>query len=74
MSTKNTKLPRVSNIFFCSSAGKNMDTLAFTGESGVVGTLKVCFKQPNKPKYPYQIQYRVRYMYNERNQVVKGSE
>lgn len=69
-STRNSKLPKVSKIAFCTAAGKNMATTIFTGENGKF-TIKVGFKQGSK-SYPYQIQYKQRSRYTAENAKIKG--
>ena len=69
--TKNTKLPTVSKIAWCTAAGKNMATKIYTGEAGAF-TRMVCFKQDSKT-YPFQIQYAVRSRYTVANSKKKGA-
>lgn len=70
--TLNSKLPVVSKIAFCSSAGKGMATKIFTGENGKF-TKKVGFKQ-NSKTYPFQIQYRQRSRYTDANSKRVGAQ
>lgn len=57
----NSKLPTVTKIAFCTSAGKYMSTTLYTAQNGKF-TRKVGFKQ-NSTTYPFQIQYRNRSRY-----------
>lgn len=68
----NSKLPTVSKIAFCTSAGKDMRHTIRTGENGKF-TRKVGFKQTSKT-YPFQIQYRQRSRYTDANAKVKGAQ
>ncbi|MGN0037976.1 MAG: hypothetical protein ACI36Y_02420, partial [Coriobacteriales bacterium] len=70
-STLNSKLPGVSKIAFCSSAGKDMYRTVFTGENGKFSA-KVGFRQ-SATTYPFQIQYRSRSRYTRANAKVKGA-
>lgn len=70
-STLNSKLPGVSKIAFCSSAGKDMYRTIFTGENGKFST-KVGFRQ-SATTFPYQVQYRSRSRYTKANAKVKGA-
>lgn len=67
----NSKLPTVSKIAFCTSAGKGMATKIYTLENGKF-SIKVGFKQ-NSKTYPYQIQYRQRSRYTSANAKIKGA-
>ena len=67
----NSKLPTVSKIAFCTSAGVNMCTELFAGDNGQFSRL-VGFKQ-NKKTYPYQVQYRQRSRYTPSNEKVTGA-
>lgn len=67
----NSKLPTVSKIAFCTSAGVNMATSLFADDTGQFSRL-VGFKQ-NKTTYPYQIQYRQRSRYNPQNEKATGA-
>lgn len=67
----NSKLPTVSKIAFCSSAGKDMRHTIRTGENGKF-SVKVGFKQTSKT-YPFQIQYRQRSRYTNANTKIKGA-
>ncbi len=71
-STLNTKLPKVSKIAFCTSAGKNMCTTLYTAENGKY-SIKVGFKQ-NTKMYPFQIQYRYRNRWTAANAKKKGAD
>ena len=67
----NSKLPGVSKIAFCSSAGKDMYRTIYTGENGKFST-KVGFRQSSFT-YPFQVQYRTRSRYTKANAKVKGA-
>lgn len=69
--TKNSKLPVVSKIAFCISAGKSMATKIYTGENGKFSRM-VGFKQ-NAKTYPFQVQYRQRSRYTAANAKIKGA-
>lgn len=71
-STLNTKLPKVSKIAFCTSAGKDMCTTLYTAENGKF-SIKVGFKQ-NTKTYPFQIQYRYRNRWTAANAKKKGAD
>ena len=71
-STLNKKLSKVSNIRFCTSAGKNMCTKIYTGENGRF-TIKVGFKQ-NSTVNPFQVQYRQHSRYTAANAKKKGAD
>ncbi len=68
----NSKLPTVSKIAFCTSAGKGMGTKLWTGENGKFSRM-VGFHQ-GKRTYPFQIQYTTRSRYTKANAKVKGAE
>ena len=70
--TLNSKLPVVSKIAFCTSAGAGMATKIYTGENGKF-TRYVGFKQ-NSKTYPFQIQYRQRSRYTSANARIKGAQ
>ncbi len=70
--TLNSKLPVVSKIAFCTSAGANMATKIYTGENGKF-TRYVGFKQ-NSKTYPFQIQYRQRSRYTNTNSKSVGAQ
>lgn len=67
----NSKLPTVSKIAFCTTAGKGMSTKLYTGQNGKF-TRKVGFKQ-NSKTYPFQIQFRQRSRYTLANAKIKGA-
>lgn len=71
VSKRNAKLPTVSNIAFCTAAGKDMSKVLYTGSNGKF-TRKVGFKQ-SSTAYPYQIQYRQHSRYTVANAKVKGA-
>lgn len=70
-STLNKKLPVMSKIAFCSSAGEDMATKIFAGSNGKF-ECKVGFKQVKKT-YPFQIQYRQRSRYTDANAKTVGA-
>lgn len=70
--TLNSKLPTVSKIAFCTSAGAGMATKIYTGENGKFTRL-VGFKQ-NSKTYPFQIQYRQRSRYTNENAKRVGAQ
>lgn len=70
-STLNSKLPKVSKIAFCTSAGKGMATKIYTGENGKF-TRMVGFKQESKT-YPYQIQFRSHSRYTKEYERIRGA-
>ena len=67
----NSKLPTVSKIAFCTSAGKSMSYKLYTGQNGKFSRM-VGFKQ-NSKIYPFQIQYRQRSRYTQANAKIKGA-
>lgn len=69
----NSKLGKVSDIRFCTSAGKNMCTKIYTAENAKY-TIKIGCKQPAKAVNPYQIQYRLRSRYTAANAKTKGAD
>lgn len=62
----NSKLPKIADIRFCTTAGKNLCTGISTGENSKF-SIAVNFKQPAKRTAytSYQIQYRQRNMYEQ---------
>ena len=72
-STLNSKLGRVSEIRFCTAAGKNMATKLFTQENATF-SVKLGCKQPSKKSDPYQVQYRLRSRYTAANAKAKGAD
>lgn len=67
----NSKLPTVSKIAFCTSAGKDMGTKIWTGENGKFSR-KVGFHQGSRT-YPFQIQYCTHSRYTSENEKKKGA-
>lgn len=64
VTTLNTKLPKASQIRWCTDAGKNMSTSISTDENRVFSR-KVCFKQggSTKSNIHWQIKYRWKFRY-----------